>query len=219
MTSKLPIDHCNSVEAEINRMATVAPRTGDLTFDDFLAIVSESEKADLLDGVIFMASPESTDHNDLGLWLCTLMREFAEQLNVGKVYYSRVAFRITTKRGPEPDIAFVAKKNLHRVKKGFVAGPPDIAVEIVSPDSVERDYVTKRAIYEKAGVREYWIIDPDKRTATFLRRTGGEFQEVKPEGNIFESSVLGGFRFDVRWLWNQRRPSALRVLQDLLEMN
>jgi Uma2 family endonuclease len=198
-------------------MATVAKRVGEYTFNDFLILIKEHEKADLLNGVIYMASPESTDNNDLGVWLLKLMSEFTEQSDLGKVYFSRVAFRITEKQGPEPDIAFVAKRRLRLVKKGFVDGPPDIAVEIVSADSMERDYETKRALYERAGVKEYWIIDPDERKATFLRRQRGKFREVALDGTVFESIVLRGFKLDVRWLWAKQRPSAFRLLQGLLE--
>ena len=199
-------------------MATQVTRDGDYTFDDFLALVEEDEKADLLDGVIYMASPESTDDNSLEAWLCRLLGGFVEELDLGEVYISRVAFRITEKQGPEPDLAFVAKKRRKIVHRGFVGGPPDIAVEIVSPDSVQRDYVKKRQVYEHAGVREYWIIDPAERRATFLRLTRGKFREVALDnGHIFRSTVLPGLWLDVRWLWAKRRPSALRLVQKMID--
>ena len=155
-------------------MATVAERKGQHTFDEFLLLVKEYQKADLLDGVIYMASPESTDDNKLGGWLYRLMAEYVIELDLGEVYYSRVAFRITEKRGPEPDVAFVAKSRLRLVERGFVDGAPDIAVEIVSPDSVQRDYDKKRTIYEKAGVKEYWIIDPAERENDILATVARE---------------------------------------------
>ena len=199
-------------------MSTQVTRNGDYTFDDFLVLVAEDEKADLLDGVIYMASPESTDDNKLELWLGSLMGGFAEELDLGDVFVSRVAFRITGKHGPEPDVAFLAKKRRRFIHRGFVAAGPDIAVEIVSPDSVQRDYVRKRQVYEVAGVREYWIIDPDERRATFLRLVRGKFREVELEdGHIFRSQALAGFWLDVRWLWAKRRPSAFRLLQQMIQ--
>jgi Uma2 family endonuclease len=195
---------------------SVATRTGHYTFDDFLVLVKEHEKADLLDGVIYMASPESTDDNKLGGWLYRLMSEFAEQTDQGECYYTRVAFRITEKRGPEPDVAFVVKERLHLVERGFVDGAPDIAVEIVSPDSVERDYNLKRNIYEASGVKEYWIIDPDERRATFLRRQGEQFVEVKPQDGRYESHVLVGFYLKIEWLWSKKRPPLMAILPEML---
>src|SRR5206468_2321456 len=107
-------------------------RTGPHTFDDFCLLVREDQKADLINGVIYMASPENTDANELFVWFVSLMYDFAQLRDLGKVYGSRVAFRPDDKNGPEPDIAFVRKKRLGRVKRGRVEGPPDLAVEIVS---------------------------------------------------------------------------------------
>jgi Uma2 family endonuclease len=199
------------------RMATPATRDRHYTFEDFLVLVREDEKADLLDGVIYVASPDSPEHNSLCGWLDRLMGGFADELDLGTVFISRVAFRITGKRGPEPDLAFVTKRRLGQVRKGFVDGPPDIAVEVVSLDSVERDYGAKRDTYERGGVREYWIIDPRQRKAVFLRRFRGRFREVPLDGTIFESKVLRGFRLDLRWLWAKRRPSAYRLLRELID--
>src|SRR5215469_17024715 len=130
-----------------------------LTFDDFCFLVRDGQKGDLIDGVIYMASPENTEANKLFVWLIGLLSTYAEAKELGEVFGSRVAFRIDDGTGPELDIAFVRQGRLHLVQNGFVDGPPDIAVEIVSPESVERDYEDKRARYEKAGVTEYWIID------------------------------------------------------------
>jgi Uma2 family endonuclease len=146
-------------------------RTGPHTFDDFCALVREDQKADLIDGVIYMASPENTDANELFMWLGGVMDLYAEEKDLGKVYGSRVACRLDEKNGPEPDLVFVRKKRLHKVHRGFIEGPPDLAVEIVSPDSVERDYKKKRTLYEQARIPEYWIIDEIEETVTLLRLT------------------------------------------------
>src|SRR6516165_4390738 len=90
------------------------------TFEDFCALVKDGEKADLIDGVIYMASPENTDANDLFMLLGSLILLFAQEKELGKVYGSRVAFRLSKKNGPEPDIAFVRKDHLDRVERGFV---------------------------------------------------------------------------------------------------
>ena len=197
-------------------MSTTDIRVGHYTFNDFLLLIKEHEKGDLLDGVIYMASPESTDDNKLSGWLYRLMSEFADATGQGECYHTRVAFRITDKRGPEPDVAFVARERLQIVERGFVDGPPDIAMEIVSPDSVERDYHLKMNIYEAAGVKEYWIIDPDEQRATFLRRHGERFVEAKPQDGRYESQVLAGFFLKIAWLWSKDRPSPFSVLPEML---
>ena len=99
---------------------------------------------------------------------------------------------------------------------GLYRWPRALAIEIVSPESVARDYVQKRTIYEQAGVREYWIIDPDERRTTFLSLREGGYVEVSPVEHVFRSEVLPGFHLDVRWLWAVPRPLAYDVLRQLL---
>src|SRR6516165_10399680 len=112
----------------------VPKRSGSVTFDEFCALVREDQKADLINGVIYMASPENTDANDLVGWLYWLISAVVEELDLGRVFFERVAFRMTDLDTPEPDIAVVCKKNLHRVKRGRIDGPADAAFEIVSPE-------------------------------------------------------------------------------------
>jgi Uma2 family endonuclease len=198
--------------------AGLAPfRKGEISFEEFLALIPDGEKADLLDGVIYMASPDNTDANDLTVWLCVILAGFVEAKRLGKVYISRVAYRIGAKRGPEPDLGFVPKELEQSRQRGYIDGPPALAIEIVSPDSVARDYVLKRAIYEQAGVREYWILDPDEKRATFLSLREGHYEESPPVDDVFTSLVLPGMRLDVRWFWDQSRPAAYEVLGQFLQ--
>jgi Uma2 family endonuclease len=198
-------------------MAMATTRSGVFTYDDFCALVRDGQKADLIDGVIYMASPENTEANDLEGWLLIVMRSFVRRKNLGKVYVSRVAYRLDKKNAPEPDIGFVHKANLHRIKRGGIEGPPDLAVEIVSPESVERDYDKKRRQYEHFGVPEYWIIDQEQRKVTVFRLGArGKYREVRPRKGLYRSEVLTGFWLDARWLWQNPLPDELETVNRLL---
>jgi Uma2 family endonuclease len=186
-------------------------------FQDFCRVVKEDQKADLIDGVIYMASPENTAANDLFMWLGGLMFDFADAKQLGKVYGSRVAYRIDDCNGTEPDIGFMRTDRLHLVKRGHVKGPPDLAIEIVSPESVERDYETKRTLDEEAGVREYWIIDEELRKVTpLVLDRKGKYRDVRPRKGAFRSQVLLGFWLRPEWLWQDTRPCKMDVLKQLL---
>ena len=192
-------------------------RVGSHTFDDFCAIVPDGQKADLIDGVIYMASPENLEANELFLWLRRLIGDFVEENDLGKVFGSRVAFRISDKQGPEPDLAFVKKERIDRLQETYVDGPPDLAIEIVSPESAERDYKQKRKLYEGAGVAEYWIIDEELEKVTLLRLdTKGKYREVAPKKGILRSAVLPGFWLKPEWLWQDPLPKKNDVLKDIL---
>jgi Uma2 family endonuclease len=194
------------------------PVVGPHTYKDFCERISEDQKADLIDGVIYMASPENTDANEMFVWLIALFHDFVEFYDLGKVYGSRVAARLTDKTAPEPDILFVSKKHLQRVKRGGVEGAPDLAVEIVSPDSIDRDYNLKRVKYEEAGVPEYWIIDEIEETVALLRLSAdGKYREVRPKKGEYHSTVLKGFWLRPEWLFHSPRPRKLDALQMILD--
>jgi Uma2 family endonuclease len=187
------------------------------TFEDFCFLVKDGQKADLIDGVIYMASPDSLDSNELSKWLIGLTDDFVVEKELGKIYILRVAFRLEERSGPEPDIGFVKKSRLHLAKRGYFDGPPDAAFEIVSPESIERDYEKKRKLYEKHRVGEYWIIDEMEQAVTLLRlNKRGKFHEVKPKAGVYRSEVIAGFWLDAAWLWQSPRPRKSIVLKQLL---
>lgn len=197
-------------------MATV-PRADVYTFEDFCSLVPDGQKADLIDGVIYLASPDNTDAADIFGLLYALFYAYVQMKSLGKVSGSRVAFRLNDRNSPEPDLAFVRKDREHLIERSFVNGRPDLAVEIVSPDSVERDYEQKRKLYQQTGVPEYWIIDEMERTVSLLRLgPRGKYREVKPRKGVFHSEALEGFWFRPEWLWQEPPPDLLETLQQIL---
>jgi Uma2 family endonuclease len=198
-------------------MATAERIPRPLTYEDFCTLVKDGEKADLIDGVIYMASPDNTDANDINMWLGGLMYDFAEHFDLGQVHGSRVACKLDEFNAPEPDLAFVRKKFLRKILRGRIDGAPNVAVEIVSPDSVERDYHKKRRQYEEFGVDENWIINEVDKTATFLRlASDGKYQDVRVRDGVFRSKAFPGFWLHLSWLWRKTRPLKTQALAMLI---
>jgi Uma2 family endonuclease len=193
-------------------MATVTTPAGIYSFEDFCWIVKDGQKADLIDGVIYMASPDNTNADELFSWLHALLVIYVDEFSLGRIFGSRVAFRLGKDNAPEPDIAFLSVARKGQIRRGYVLGPPDLAIEIVSPDSIERDYEKKRNQYEVAGVKEYWIIDEIEQKVTLLRRDAkGRFREIRPHKGRLTSHVIGGFWIDASWLWQRPLPNLLEV--------
>ena len=192
-------------------------RSGNFTFEDFCVHVTDGQKSDLIDGVIYMASPDNLDADKLSDWIKWLVGGFVDILEFGRVFGSRVAFKLSRKHAPEPDIAFLTLRHFSRMRPTYVLGPPDIAFEIVSPESAHRDYVLKRRLYERYRVPEYWIVDEMERRVTLLRLgTDGKYREVRGRQGQLHSKVLTGFWLRADWLWQSPRPKKMQVLNELL---
>lgn len=197
------------------------PRTiQPVTIEEFVLRVQDGQKADLLDGVIYMASPDSPETADVNGFLHTLLNYFVRKRGLGKVYGPRSAFRLfpgsDEPYAPEPDVAFVRAERVRLWKGSIYQGPPDLAVEIVSPDSIDRDATIKRDAYERAGVREYWIIDILESRCTLLRLEAGAYREVRPAGTVFPSEVVPGFWIDSDWLFSDELPPPDECLEKIL---
>lgn len=188
-----------------------------ISYEDFLATVDEGTHAEWVDGEVVPVRPASDRHHDIKIFLATLLRTYAD-VN-GRLGAVRDA-GLQMKTGPdlpgrEPDVFFIARENLGRMQRVFLDGPADLVMEIVSPESVERDRRTQFREYQKGGVREYWLIDPMRREAVVYRLTAGGYEAVPPgDPPRLRSEVVPGFSIDPEWLWSEPTPSVAVALKE-----
>ena len=76
----------------------------------------------------------------------------------------------------------------------------DLVIEVVSPESVERDRIKKYNDYETAGIREYWIIDPNNESYEFYRLADKRYQSIAVNDDVVSSAVLPGLRLPLAWI-------------------
>lgn len=136
------------------------------TIDDIYDL-SDGERAELIDGQIYYMAPPSRKHQDIAGELFATIREYIRS-NHGscKPYIAPFAVFLNEddKNYVEPDISVICDSN--KLNDNGCVGAPDWIIEIVSPGSRQMDYFIKLFKYRTAGVREYWIVDPDKNTIT-----------------------------------------------------
>lgn len=196
--------------------ASPAPR-GKMTYEEFLAWADEDTWAEWVDGEVMLLMSASDEHQDLADFLTALLRHFTEAHQLGIV--RSAPFQMKTGPslpGREPDIIFVAREHLDRIKHVYLDGPADLVVEIISPESRSRDRGAKFYEYEQGGVCEYWLLDPLRRQAEFYGLgTDGIYHplEVDHDG-ILRSLVLPGLWLKVEWLWQAPLPPLLGVLKE-----
>jgi Uma2 family endonuclease len=192
------------------------PKRCKLTFDDFRVLMHDDRKGDLLGGVLYLSAPELPAANFLFIWLASLVDTFVMRTELGKLFTQDFSFRFDRYNVTQPDLAFVGKRR-RILRHDFAAGAPDTIFEIVAPDSIKRDYKLKRALYERCGVREYWIIDDMIEKVTLLRLNDrGEYRRVPASRGLIRSKVLPGFWLRPGWLWKEPRPVTLDILEQML---
>jgi Uma2 family endonuclease len=187
-----------------------------MTEEEFVAWVDSDTRAEWVDGKVVVMSPSSVEQDDLNGWLLNLLRPLVEQRDLGRVLGPNVTARFASQRRRRiPDILFVSRARLNLVQKNHIEGAPDLIIEIVAPDSQTRDRREKYAEYEKAGVREYWILDPlsEQLEAYALKR--GKYVEIELAEEILRSSVIPGFYLRSAWLWRKPLPKVITIQREL----
>jgi Uma2 family endonuclease len=185
-----------------------------ISYEAFLQ-TDEEGFAEWVNGKVITMSPASKRHQNLADFLTAILSFFVEAHDLGMVLSA--PFQMKTGpdlAGREPDVLFVAKEHLGRLKRNHLDGPADLAIEIISPESRARDRGEKFYEYEQGGVLEYWLLDPQRQQAEFHRLgENGIYDTVQPQEGTFRSAVLAGLTLKVYWLWQEPLPTLMSVLQ------
>lgn len=189
-----------------------------ISYEEFLAWCDEDTRAEWVEGEVIMVSPASRQHQTLSNWLGAILGIYVREQELGEILTAPFQMKIGPHlSGREPDVLFVARDHLDRLKETFLDGPADLVVEIVSPESRLRDRGEKFAEYEMGGVREYWLLDPEEQRADFyvLGADGRYERRAADAQGVYRSTVVAGFWLKVAWLRQQPLPRVLEVLGEL----
>ena len=183
-----------------------------VTLDEFLNLDQETGLAEWANGEVYFYMSVSDPHQRAVNFLSTLTTTILSLLGRGTVRNGPYAVVSPSGRaGREPDIFLISSEHKDRITLRFLAGAPDLVVEVVSDDSVERDYVTKFREYEAEGYPEYWIIDPrpGHERADFYVLRDGRYAAVLPDAEgIYTATVFPDVKFKVAWLFEETPPLA-----------
>lgn len=150
---------------------------------------------ELWDGEIIMSPSPKPSHQTVVVRLWEALKNHTEPRGLGRVFTSPLDVVLGPRRVVQPDVLFIARERLGIIGD-HIAGAPDLAAEVISPGSWRRDRVDKKALYEQAGVKEYWILDPDAQTIEVFALVKGAFQlhSRAEETESARSKLLPGFK-------------------------
>jgi Uma2 family endonuclease len=187
-----------------------------VTEEMFDELVDEDTRAELIDGVMIVHSPAALRHDDISGFLRPLMRCFAEQKKLGKVLGPDGLFRPRKGRRFGPDLFFLEQTRVPSPLPKVFQGAPDMLAEVLSPSNRPEDVAVKLPAYRRAGIREIWLVDPDRQEITVYRRRGRRYTARTTGSGRVRSDVLPGFWIESDWLWSEPLPDLLPCLREIL---
>lgn len=180
-------------------MALRDPRPRKLTYEDFLLFPEDDGlRHELIDGEHFVTPAPSPKHQTASINLSYFFVGFLRRNQLGRAFAAPFDVVLSNVDVVEPDLVFFSKERIGALNPKNAQGAPDLAIEILSDSTRERDETRKLGLYERFGVREYWLIDPVPETARIYRREGGHLllvQEVSAaQGDFLETPLLPGLQ-------------------------
>lgn len=160
-------------------------------------------RCELVRGEIIMMAPAGAEHGDIALNIAYCIKAHVIAQQLGKVYAAETGFIIA--RDPDttraPDVAFVRQSRVPATPvKGFFPGPPDLAVEVISPLDRMAQLMQKVNDWLSAGVISVWVVDPTRRILT-VHRAGGVAVVYQQTDELSDEPTLPGFTVKVRELF------------------
>jgi Uma2 family endonuclease len=179
------------------------PNQGHWTGVDYLCL-DTNHLVELSDGCLEVLPMPTMIHQLIALYLYGCLKAFAHP-KLGVVLAAPFRIQLWPEKFREPDVMFMLKEHRHRVHNEYWEGA-DLAIEVVSddPEDRERDLVVKRGEYARAGIGEYWIVDPKLKQITVLALRGKKYQVIgEYKAGKAASRLLGGFSVDVASVFSQ----------------
>ncbi len=169
------------------------------TLEDYLRL-PEGAPYQLIKGVLVMSPSPSPVHQEILKSIGVRLVTWVEPRGLGKVYFAPIDVYFTNQDVYQPDIIFISKDRLEIIGDKRIDGPGDLIIEILSPATAYYDLRIKKDVYEKSGVKEYWIVDPLEKIIEVHVNEDGRFrlhQSVRVAGEVV-SVLVEGFKIDLK---------------------
>jgi Uma2 family endonuclease len=179
-----------------------APRVK-LTYDDFVLFPDDGKRHELIDGEHYVTPSPNTRHQRIVGHLFLLIGNWLEEHPLGQLFLAPYDVVLSNFDVVEPDLLYVSNERAADVITSLHAkGVPELVIEIASSATRKRDETSKRHLYERFGVTEYWVIDPDLDVVRVYRRSGDRFKrpiELSREtGDVLTTPLLPQLELPLR---------------------
>jgi len=170
---------------------------GRLTYDDFLLFPDDGKRHELIDGVHYVTPSPNMGHQRILGKLHLAIGNYLEANPIGEVFFAPLDVVISRFDVVEPDLLYLSHERATSVSvPEHIRGVPELVVEVASKSTRKRDQTIKRVLYERAGVSEYWTVDPDRKMVRVYRNGADGFGKAielcKDAGDTLTTMLLPG---------------------------
>jgi len=167
----------------------VTPASIKFTYEDFLTFPDDGKRHELIDGEHYVTPSPNTKHQRVSMNLVVAVALYLRRHPIGQLFAAPFDVVFSDLDVVEPDLLYISRERSSVLTDKHVRGAPDLVIEIVSPGTRRIDEVIKRKLYERFGVPEYWIVDPELDGIKVYRRIDEAFVRVA-ELSLEQEDVL-----------------------------
>ncbi len=170
-----------------------------LTYKDYLTLPPDDFRHQLIEGEIVMTPAPKVLHQFVVKQLFLALNAFVTAKNLGSVFFAPCDVYFDEHNVVQPDLFFISRDRLSIVAEDVVKGAPDLIMEVLSPASAYYDLVEKKALYARAGVKEYWIVDPKWHWIEVYALDAGAYQlfQRHEKSGVIQSQLLPEFEVEL----------------------
>lgn len=190
-----------------------------VTKELFEELVDADTKADLVDGVMIVHSPQSSRHNQMAHFLRNLLNDYVRERRLGVVLDPHTPVHFQMGRWVNPDLVFLAQPSPSQLgPKTYqgLPGVPDLVLDVMPPYGRGKELDERRRVYQDARVKEIWIVDPSKHHILVDRWQRKHYDSATLRTGPAKSAVVPGFWLDPEWLWSDPLPGVQPCVRKLL---
>ncbi len=172
------------------------------TAADLASMPEDGRKYEVIGGELIVSPSPSERHQRVSIRLAQRIQAHVERADIGVAYVAPFDVLLGEYDIVQPDLLVVLKENASRISDTGLVGPPDLAIEIVSPSSARSDLIRKRATYATCALPEYWIVDPQQETILAQRLVDGRYEPMTTDDGLVHSSRIVGLVIDTREIFS-----------------
>lgn len=171
-----------------------------ITYHDYTLLQDIDKRYEIIEGRLTMVPAPAPYHQQVSIKLENILYDFVCDNELGEVICAPCDVVLSKTDVVQPDIFFISKERLSIIGKTRIKGAPDLVIEIISPLSGSRDRIIKKKLYAEHYVKEYWVVEPNKKTLEIFWLNINTYELI---GNyrsedIIESRLLAGLRFNLK---------------------